>query len=157
MKVRELMTQDVVAVSADTLVDVVARLMHERGISGIPVVDADRRVLGIVTDLDLILRNARFDPPAFFEILDARIPLETPSHWQKRLRHMLGAQARDVMTESFETIAPDAEAEALATLLVQTKSHPIPVIEHDRLVGIVSRADLVRLMAEGGDHPTPDQ
>jgi CBS domain-containing protein len=146
-RVRDLMTRDVVWVLPDTPVSQIARLMGRRSISGLPVLDENRRLVGIVTDLDLIVRNTRLTPPAFFPVLDGRIPLETPGHYRRRLRHMLGAQARDLMTEDVVTVGPDEEVEALATLMVKRKVNPVPVMDDGRLVGIVSRADLVRLMA----------
>jgi CBS domain-containing protein len=133
-------------------VNVVAQLMAGKGLSGVPVVEAGR-VVGIVTELDLIVRNTRLEPPAFFQILDGRIPLETPDHYRKRLQHMLGTLVRDVMTEKVVTIGPDADLEALAELMVKRGVNPVPVVEEGRLVGIVSRADIVALMArdlEGG-------
>jgi len=156
LRVRDLMTRKVITVSPDAPVHEVARLMDQNAISGVPVVDADGRVLGLVTDLDLIVRNTRFEPPAFFQLLDGRIPLETPGHYRKRLRHMLGTQARDVMTERPETIGPDEEAESVTELMVKRGVNPVPVTEAGRLVGIVSRADVVRLMAGGVLHkPSP--
>lgn len=151
MKVRDIMTSEVAVAGPETPVAEIARLMDERDISGLPVVDQDGHVMGVVTDLDLIERNTRLDPPLFFQLLDARIPLETPGHYRKRLRHMLGTHARDVMSEKIVTIGPDEEAEALATLMVKSGANPIPVVENGRLVGIVSRADLLRLM--GGAVP----
>jgi CBS domain-containing protein len=150
LKVRDLMTTDAVTVAPDTPVHEVARLMEERAISGIPVVNASGEVVGIVTDLDLIVRNTRLEPPAFFQVLDGRIPLETPGHYRKRLQHMLGTLARDVMTEGVVTIGPEADAETLAALMVKRKVNPVPVVEEGRLVGVVSRADVIRLMARAG-------
>jgi CBS domain-containing protein len=147
MKVRDIMTTDVVAARPETPVASIARWMNERGISGVPVVDDERRVTGIVTELDMIVRNTRLEPPAFFQILDGRIPLETPAHYQKRLEHMLGTVAREVMTEEVATIGPDEELETLAELMVKRRVNPVPVVEDSRLVGIVSRADIIRMMA----------
>jgi CBS-domain-containing membrane protein len=147
MKVREIMTADVAVAHLRTPVNEIARRMDERDVSGIPVVDEERRVLGLVTDLDLIARNTRLDPPLFFQLLDARIPLETPGHYLRKLRHMLGTEAGDVMSEDVVTIGPDEEAEALAALFLKSRANPIPVVENGHLVGIVSRADLLRLMA----------
>ena len=121
-RVRDLMTAEVVFVSPDAPVSRIARLMQDKAISGIPVVDDERRVVGMVTDLDLIVRNTRLEPPAFFQVLDGRIPLETPGHYKKRLQHMLGTKARDVMTQDVVTIVsrrggrdpggPDGQARA---------------------------------------------
>ena len=148
MNVREVMTADVAVARPTTPVHEIARMMDTRDVSGIPVVDDDQRVVGLVTDLDLIARNTRLDPPQFFQLLDARIPLETPGHYRKRLRHMLGTEARDVMSEDVTTIGPEESGEALAELFVKSRANPIAVVEDGRLVGIVSRADLLRLMRE---------
>jgi CBS-domain-containing membrane protein len=156
MKVREIMTTDVAVAGLATPVSEIARMMDDRDVSGVPVVDESRRVLGLVTDLDLIVRNTRLDPPLFFQLLDARIPLETPGHYRKRLRHMLGTEARDVMSEEVVTIGPDEDGEALAALFLKSRANPIPVVEDGLLVGIVSRADLLRLMGrETPDERTP--
>jgi CBS domain-containing protein len=148
MKVREIMTTDVITVRRDTAVNDIAKLMSERDISGIPVVDDANHVVGIVTELDMIMRNTRLEMPAFVQVLDlARIPLERPGHYRDRLRHMLGTHAADIMTESVVTIRPEAEAEELAEVMVKRRVNPIPVVQDDVLVGIVSRADLIRMMA----------
>ena len=148
MLVREIMTTEVVTVRRDTSVNDIAKLMRERDISGIPVVDESNHVVGIVTELDMIVRNTRLELPAFIQILDlARIPLEMPGHYRDRLRHMLGAQAADIMTEQVIAIGPEAEAQDLAELMVKRRLNPVPVVENGVLVGIVSRADLIRMMA----------
>jgi CBS domain-containing protein len=148
MKVREIMTTDVATVRQDTSVNDIAKLMHEHDIGGIPVVNDARHVVGIVTELDMIVRNTRLELPAFIQILDlARIPLEMPGHYQNRLRHMLGTQASDIMTKEVVSIGPDAEVEDLAEMMVKRRVNPVPVVENGILVGIVSRADFIRMMA----------
>jgi CBS domain-containing protein len=148
------MTREVISASPDTTVNTIARLMAARGISGVPIVDQAERVVGVVTELDMIVRNTRFDPPAFFQILDGRIPLETPAHYRKRLQHMLGALARDVMTEDPATIGPAEDVETLAELLVRKAANPVPVVDDGRLVGIVSRADIIKMMAQELGEPS---
>jgi CBS domain-containing protein len=149
MKVRDIMTQDVLTVKADMSVNAVARLMGQHDVSGVPVVDDEGRVIGIITELDLIVRNTRLEMPRFIEVLDwGRIPLERPGHVQERLKHMLGTQARDVMTEKVITIGPEANIEELAELMVKRRLNPVPVVdEAGKLIGIVSRADIVDMMA----------
>ncbi|MBX7183931.1 MAG: CBS domain-containing protein [Vicinamibacteria bacterium] len=146
-RVKHIMTVDVVSVSPAASVGRIARLMHERAISGIPVVDVDRTVLGMVTDLDLILLNTRIEAPHFLPLLDGRIPLETPSHFKRRIQHAAGTTAKDLMTEGGVTVGPEDEVEALAALMVKERVNPVPVVEDGRLVGVVSRADVIRWMA----------
>lgn len=149
MKVSEIMTKEVMTVKRNTSVNEVAKLMGGHDISGVPVVDDDNHVIGIITELDLIVRNTRLDLPRFIEVLDwGRIPLERPGHARERLRHMLGTEAADLMTEKVETIGPDASVEDLAELMVKHRFNPVPVVdENEKLIGIVSRADLVDMMA----------
>ena len=84
-------------------------------------------------------------------ILDGRIPLETPGHFKKRIQHMVGTTARDVMTEQVLTIGPEVPVETLADLMVKRHVNPVPVIEGGRLVGVVARADVIRWMVREED------
>lgn len=149
MLVRDIMTKEVMTVTASTSVNDVAKLMGQRDITGLPVVDDQQHVVGIITELDLIVRNTRLEMPRFIEVLDwGKIPLERPSHLRERLKHMLGTEARDVMTSKVTTIGPEASIEELAELMVRARVNPVPVIdEGGRLIGIVSRADLIDMMA----------
>jgi CBS domain-containing protein len=150
LRVRDLMTIDVVSVKGGTSVGRIAQLMDGKAISGIPVVDDAGRVIGIVTDFDLVVRNTPIDPPPFLPLLEGRIPLETQGHFERRIRHMVGTEARDVMTEEVTTIGPDESVEALAQIMVKQRLNLVPVIESGRLVGVVSRADVIRWMTR--DH-----
>ena len=147
-RVREIMTADVIFASKDTSVGRLVELMDGRGISGVPVVDDGQRVIGIVTDLDIIVRHTHIDPPPFLPLLEGRIPLETPAHFKRRIRHMVGMAACDIMTEDVTTIGPDEEVEALAELMVKKRINLVPVVEDGRLAGVVSRADIIRWMTD---------
>jgi CBS domain-containing protein len=147
-RVGDVMTTKVMAVQPDTRVDEIARLMSQYGISGLPVVDADNTVVGVVTELDMIVRNTHFKLPNFIFIFDNMIPLEMPGHYRDRLEKVLGTTAREIMSEPAVTISPDATIEELAELMVDRRMNPIPVVKDDRLVGIVSRSDIIRLIAE---------
>ena len=147
--VRDIMTCDIVKVGPGASVSDIALLMSQHHISGVPVVDEQDRVLGVVTELDMVVRNTRLKLPAFFTLLDATIYLETPAHIKERLHHMLGLTAREIMSEKAVTITADASIEDLAELIVGRRANPIPVVENGRLAGIVSRSDIVRWMAKG--------
>ncbi len=147
--VRDIMTRDIVKVRPDTSVSDIALLMSQHRISGVPVVDEQDRVLGVVTELDMVVRNTRFKLPAFFTLLNATIYLETPAHIKERMHHMLGLTAGEIMSEKAMTVTTDASLEDLAELMVGRQANPIPVVENGRLAGIVSRSDIVRWMAKG--------
>ncbi len=149
-RVRDIMTVGAVTVKADTSVGRIAQLMDGHAISGVPVVDEAGSVIGIVTDFDLVVRNTPIDPPAFLPLLEGRIPLETQDHFERRIRHMVGTEARDIMTEDVLTISADDDVEALAKLMVKNVVNLVPVVEGERLAGVVSRADVIRWMTK--DH-----
>ena len=153
-RVRDIMTKDVVSVGPEASVSEIARLMWERSISGVPIVNENREVLGMVTELDLVVRNTRFKLPGFFTLLDATIYFETPAHIRERLKHILGVTAGEIMSHPAATIAADATIEELAELMVDRHVTPVPVVENSMLVGIVSRADIVRLMAQAWEEPS---
>ena len=158
MKVRDIMTTDVVSAKRGTPVNELAKLMGARDISGVPVLDDDGSVVGIVTELDMIVRNTRLDMPRFIQILDlGRIPLERRSDYEHRMQHMLGTRAEDLMSEEVVTVGPDDSVEDLAELMVKRRVNPVPVVENGKLVGIVSRADIIDMMAAEMEEPPGDQ
>ncbi len=147
-KIGDIMTKEVIKVHPDTPVSKIAQLMANHAISGLPVVDDDDQVLGVITEMDMIVRNTRFKIPNFIMILDSIIYLETPQHFQNRLENMLGVTAKEIMSKPAATISPKATIEELSELMTERRMNPIPVVKNKRLVGIISRADIIRLMAE---------
>jgi CBS domain-containing protein len=148
MKVRKIMSRPALHVSPDTKVGVVAKLMVDRGISGVPVVDDSGKVVGIVTQSDLVVRNANIHFPHFLQFLDARIYLEGTRHFEEESRRMLGNTAADLMTSPCIVVEADDEIEQAATIMMEKQIHAIPVMEKGKLVGIVTQADMVRLIAD---------
>jgi CBS domain-containing protein len=146
IRVREIMTKEVISVYPDTNVGQIARLMSAYSISGLPVVDHSDRVVGVVTERDMIMRNTRFKLPTYIVFFESVIPLETRSHYRDRLEHSLGTTASEIMSEPAVTVTPEATIEELAEIMIGRGMNPIPVVENGRLVGIVSRADIIRLM-----------
>ncbi len=148
MLVKEIMSRKVVTLDADTPVQEIARIFRENNITGAPVLK-DGRLVGIVTGIDLIARHARIHYPRYLPFLDARIPLENPSEYREMLRKVLGTTAGDIMTKKVVTISPDDDLEELATLMVEKKVNPVPVMdESGDIVGIVSQADVLRVIEE---------
>jgi CBS domain-containing protein len=145
MKARDIMTTEIVTFAPDTPIRDIARTFRERNITGAPVVEHGR-VIGIVTEIDLIARHARPHYPRYLPLLDAMIPLGGQHEYQEILRHILGLTARDIMTTPVKTIDADAEIEDVATVMVENRANPLPVMEDERMVGIVSHTDLIRTL-----------
>lgn len=155
MKTRDVMTSDPVVVEPDTPVEDVARLIVEHRLNGMPVVDPAGQLLGIVTGGDLMHRA-----------LDERVEPRT-SVWQENFwrsvffRHAPepdrteGRVAGEVMTRDVVTVSPDTDVIVVAGLLIEHAVKALPVLDDGRLVGIISRFDLIKLLSEHPDAFNP--
>ncbi len=144
---REIMTREVITVSPETSVEEVARLFAQRRISGVPVVDDQRRVVGVVTQSDLLKRTREPQLPMALNILDLHLFLETPGRFRQRLEKLLGHAVQQVMSSPPVTVEPDTPVAVLARLMEEKKIHTLPVVEGGKLVGIVGKLDLIRVLA----------
>ena len=142
---RDLMTTEFVTVPPATPATSLARLLADRGISAVPVSDPEGRLLGIVTEADLLRRLARAeDKPVGW----LRRLFRDPDRQATEYARTHGLEARDVMTEDLVTVEPDATAEHCAHLMEERRVKRLPVVSDGRLVGLVSRADLLRAVLE---------
>jgi CBS domain-containing protein len=148
MNVADIMTREVVSVRADMRVGQIARVFREHQLSGLPVIDADGELVGIITELDMVKRHARPQMPAFLPLLGAYLPLGT-KEYKESLRRITGVTAEDIMTTPVNTISPDASVEDAATVMVSNRSNPLPVVDDaGRMVGIISRTDILGVIEE---------
>lgn len=115
MFARDIMTHEVISISPTATVRDAARLLSEYNISGVPVIDREERMVGIVTQADLISKE--------------------------------GDTVRDIMTEKVVTVQENSPVDRIAQILTSNRFKRVPVLREDRVVGIVSRADIVRMMA----------
>jgi CBS domain-containing protein len=150
MRVADIMTRDVVVATPDMPVTEVARLMVDHDISGLPVLDGDRLV-GLVTDLDLIARHQEPEMPSIFAFFGGYITFGE-REYEEEMRRILATTAAELMTTTVFSIREDATIEELATLMYEREVNPVPVLNAQRrMVGIVSRSDLIRLFVREGD------
>lgn len=139
MKIRDVMTADVITVGPETSLHEVARLLSERRISGLPVVDTQGRLIGVVSEADVLVKELGHPEP--------RHPLEWllgDRHEAEEMRRRAARTAREAMTSPAIGIQPDRPLRIAADLMVKHRINRLPVIDDGRLVGIVTRADLVR-------------
>lgn len=149
MLVRDIMVTDVVTVPPSMTVGAVARLLRDRDFSGVPVVDEEGHVLGVVTEYDLVMRHARPHYPHYIQIMDARIYLESPRFYHEELRRILAVTAEQVMSRVPVRIHPDQELQDAITALVETRLNPLPIVdEENRLVGIITLHDVLQIIVE---------
>ncbi len=142
MKIREIMTKDVIAVAPKTEIREAARLMVDHGVSGLPVINDEGTLVGILTEGDLILRQKPQQKVPWWDL-----SLGPGEGLAQEYQKAHGTTAGEVMTRAVVSIGPDLPIEAAAGLMDRHRIRRLPVIEDGHLVGIVSRADLIKALA----------
>ena len=149
LKVKYAMTPDPVTVLPETPVPDVARVMIDNGIGGVPVVNSDGDLLGIITESDLIVQDTDVKFPSFVHFLDGYVFVPGSVHrFEEKFRKAVAATAEDLMTEDVMTVDVEDSAEDAATLMSNKKLKRFPVISEGRLVGIITMRDIVRLISK---------
>lgn len=152
MKAHAIMSRNVITATPAKPVREIAALMTEKRISGIPVVSADGKVVGIVSESDLLRRSEIGTEPTrkwwlnFFSDPDALARQYTKTH---------GLRAEDVMTRPVISVSEDADLSEIASTLERQKIKRLPVLRDGKLVGIISRADLVRALSQAAEAERP--
>ena len=143
LTVGDVMTRDVVTVTPDTSVRDIARMLMERRFSGVPVVDGEGTVLGMVSEADLVERVSGPHLPPHIELLGGVIYLENPLHLEEKLRKAMAVTAGEIMSTHPVTVKPSTPLRDVADLMVTRKLNRFPVVEGKRLVGIITRHDVI--------------
>jgi CBS domain-containing protein len=155
MQVRDVMTRNVISIGSDRSVPQAAQLMLDNRISGLPVVDADGWLIGIVSEGDFLRRGEIGTPrqrPRWLEFLLG------PGRLAQEYVHSSGRRVEEVMTPDPYTVTEDDSLESAVEVMERRKVKRLPVLRGGRLVGILSRADLVRALADyaRSSRPVPD-
>ena len=146
----DVMTKDVVTVNKETSVRDLAKIFAERRISSVPVVDADGKLLGIVTETDLIEQDKSLHIPTVVSIFDWVIYLESDKKFEQELNKMTGQTVGEIYSTDVATIDPSTPLSKIADLLSSRKINAVPVVENGTVVGMVARIDLIRSMVGKG-------
>ena len=150
--VRDIMETDVPTIHPTDSVETVVRTLREHELPGIPVVNDGGRCVGIITEADLIIsgEDADLHIPHYIELFGGVVFLEPLRHFEERLRKAFSSTAEDLMTSDPVTIAPDATIAQAARLIAEKKHNRLPVVEHGRLVGVVTRVDVLDALTREG-------
>ena len=151
--VRQIMTQSPVTVHPDASVEEVVRTLQHHELPGVPVVDDDDHLLGIVTESDLVLSDDEGDLhiPHYIELFGGLVFLERLRRFEDRLHKAVAASASDMMTRDPVTVEADDSARKAARLIADTGHNRLPVIDGDRVVGVVTRVDVLSALAGEGE------
>jgi CBS domain-containing protein len=145
LTVRDIMEIDVPPVYPEDSIEKVLHTLRDYELPGVPVINEGGRCIGIITDADLVMAGEEEDLhlPHYIELFGGIVFLESTKKFEERLRKALASIASDVMTPDPVTISPDASVAEAARLIAREKHNRLPVVEHGRLVGVVTRIDVL--------------
>ena len=142
----DIMTPRPVTVSPQTTLREAAKLLLDGHFNGLPVVE-DGRLVGMLTQSDLISLDKKLEMPSFFLLLGGAIPMQMPGRFERDLRRMAATTVGEIMTGTPFFITPHTPVDEIATIMVEKRFYTLPVVDNERIVGIVGMEDLLKRLA----------
>jgi len=146
---KEIMAKKIVTVQPELPVEKLAGILWENRINGAPVVDEGGKLVGVVTESDLVDQTKRFHIPTVISILDSVIFLDGARKVEQEIGKMTGSTVLDICTKKPITITEDTPLDEIATIMAEKNVHTLPVMKDGQLVGVVGKADIIRTLARG--------
>jgi CBS domain-containing protein len=143
LKAKDIMTKEIITVSPDMEIVQAAKILLDKGINGVPVVEGEKLV-GILCQSDLIAQQKKLPMPSLFTFLDGIIPLGSNKNFEKALRKIAATTVADAMTPDPVTVQSETEIDEVATLMLDKNFHTIPVTDKGALIGIIGKEDVLK-------------
>ncbi len=143
-KVADVMSRDVITVRPETSLRDLAEILSQKNINGVPVIDDDGELIGVVCESDLVERNKPLHIPTVFVILDSIIPLENPWRMQKEFKRLTATRVEDIYSRPAISVNPDTDISEVARIMSEKRIHTLPVVDRGKLVGVVGKGDVIR-------------
>ena len=144
---KEIMTKKIITIKKDASIKELSELLVNNKISGVPVLDENGSLAGIVSEGDIIVQNSDLHFPRYFKLLDAIIYLESLNKFKRSLQKHLATKVEDIMTVKVKTAGEDTPINEIADIMLDSRVNRLPVMDKNNiLVGIITRADIVKSM-----------
>ena len=144
---QDIMTTPVITVTSDTGIKELAQLLINKRISGVPVVDDDGCLLGVVTETDLLFTEKPIHIPTFFTLLDAVFYFENPFKMDNELKKLTASTVTDLYTRDCLTVVASTPIGEIAEMMIGKKVNLLPVVDIGRkVVGIISRTNMLSMI-----------
>ncbi len=143
---KDIMTSEVLTVKPETTVTELAQLLSSKDINGVPVMDIDNNIIGVVTENDLIYQRKKVHIPTVVTILDSVIYLESPEKMQKEMLKIAGSTVNDIYSRPAVTINEQTPIDEIATIMAEKNIHTLPVLKDKLLVGVIGKKDIIKTL-----------
>ncbi|MCF7907553.1 MAG: CBS domain-containing protein [Candidatus Omnitrophica bacterium] len=147
MLIKDIMTKKVITVSPEMDIHELAELFMEKNISGAPVVDKSGKLLGVVNEEGVIFQDKKVHLPTFINLSLGFLTLGI-KRYNEEIEKITASKVSSIMEKDIVTIGPSTEMEDVATLMIEKEIYYFPVVDEDKLVGVITKKDMVRAIAK---------
>ena len=144
---RDIMTKNVVTVRKDQPISDLSQLFIKNHFNGVPVLDDTGKVAGGVTQGDLIEQNKNLHIPTVIALFDAVLFIDSEKKFENDVKKLTGSIIEDIYQVDAITISMDAELNEITTIMANNDVHTLPVLDGDKLVGIIGKKDVIRALS----------
>jgi CBS domain-containing protein len=148
LKAKDIMTKNPITVTPELDISAAAAILLDNGINGVPVVDTEGSLRGILCQSDLVSLQKKFPLPSVFTFLDGFLPLTSLSAMEKEIKKISASTVSDAMTEPPITVDIETPVDEIAGLMVDKKFHSLPVLQDDKLVGMIGMKDVLKTITK---------
>ena len=145
---RDIMNSEVITITEESTVKELARILAIHQISGVPVINDKGKLVGVVTESDLIYQTKKVHIPTVITILDSVFYLENPDKMGDEMKKMAGTKVKDILTSSPVTVTEDTPLDEIATIMAEKNMHTLPVVNKGGLVGVIGKKDIIRTLID---------
>lgn len=146
---QDIMTRQLITLTPEMDFASAAKILLDNNINGAPVVDDQGQLKGILVQSDLVAQHKKMPVPTLLTLLDSFITLGPTKEMEKTARKIAAMTVAEAMTADPVTVKPDTTIATIASLMVDSGFHTLPVVEDKMLVGIVGKADMLRTLLSG--------
>lgn len=140
------MTTAVITIGPEADITEAVKLLLEKGVNGLPVIDETGLLVGILCQSDLVRMQKSLPIPSLFTLLDGFVPLSSSALLEAEVKRIAASKVADAMSTKVVTIAPDMTIDEIAALMVDRKFHTLPVTDKGLLVGVVGMKDVIQTL-----------
>ncbi len=141
---KDIMTSDVITTTRDQPIKELSELFVTHKINGVPVVDDNGGVIGVVTQGDLIEQQKNLHIPTVIALFDAVLFIESAKKFEEEAKKLTGKTVNDIYHRNPITVTPSTEVNEVATLMAEKDVHTVPVVDGGKLVGIIGKIDVIK-------------
>ena len=143
---KDIMTTQLITLTPEMDFTTAAKILLDNHINGAPVVNEQKELIGLLCQSDLVAQHKQLPVPTLITLLDSYVRLTSTKQLEKEARKIAALTVEEAMTPTPITVAPDSTIETIAALMVDKCMHTLPVVDGERLVGIIGKEDVLRTL-----------